>query len=401
MSTLKLKNDIYWVGVLDKKLKVFDIIMETKFGTSYNSYLVKGSKKTVLVETAKAKFFDEYLNNIEEYVSINNIDYIVLDHTEPDHTGSVEKILDLNPNITIVGSKGAIQFIEHIINRSFNSKIVKSGDKIDLGNKTLEFISAPKLHWPDSIYTYIPEDKVLFTCDSFGSHYSLDTVLQSTIENQNDYMESLKYYYDMILGPFKSSFLRAIDKIKHLEIDMVCTGHGPVLDNDPWKIINQSKEWSTEVNPNQNKKVVIAYVSAYGFTEEMAHTISEGILSEGIDIALYDLTNSDSEELANDLYWANGILLGSPTILCDALKPVWDLTTTMFPETHGGKFASAFGSYGWSGEAVPNLLTRLKQLRMRITDEGYQIRFKASNEEIKGCFEFGKAFAEKIANSIK
>jgi len=401
MSTLKLKDDIYWIGILDHKLRVFDIIMETKFGTTYNSYLVKGSEKTVLVETAKAKFFDDYLNNIEEYVSISDIDYIVLDHTEPDHTGSVEKILDMNPNITIIGSKGAIQFVEHIINRSFNSMVVKSGDSLDLGNKTMEFISAPKLHWPDSIYTYIPEDKVLFTCDSFGSHYCLDSILQSTIENQEDYMEALKYYFDMILGPFKASFLRAIDKIKDLEIDMVCTGHGPVLDSDPWKIINQSKEWSTEVNPNKNKTVVIAYVSAYGYTEEMAQHIAEGIKSEDVDAVLYDLTNADIQALAVDLYWANGILLGSPTILCDALKPVWDLTTTMFPEIHGGKFASAFGSYGWSGEAVPNLMTRLKQLRMRITDEGYQLRFKPSVDEIKGCFEFGKQFAEKIANSIK
>lgn len=401
MRTLKLKQDIYWIGVLDEKLKVFDIIMETKFGTSYNSYLIKGSKKNVLIETAKAKFFDEYIANINNHMELKDIDYIILNHTEPDHSGSVERILKLNPDITLVGSRSAIQFIGNIINMEFKSLVVNSGDSLDLGNKTLEFISAPKLHWPDSIYTYLPEDEILFTCDSFGAHYCLNSILQSKIENENDYYEALKYYYDMILSPFKSSLLKAIDKIKDLKIDMICTGHGPVLDSNPRDIINKCKEWSTESNPNKKLTVVIPYVSAYGYTEVIANKISEGIMSKNIDVKLFDITVADKAAVMAEIYWAEGLLLGSPTMLCDALKPLWELTIDMFPEIHGGKFASAFGSYGWSGEAVPNLIARLKQLKFKVSDDGFRIKFNPNKEELDCAFKFGEDFADKINNTIK
>lgn len=396
MQTLKLKENIYWVGILDAKLKVFDIIMETKFGTSYNSYLIKGTKKNVLIETAKFKFFDEYLDNIKQHIEIKDIDYIIINHTEPDHTGSVEKILELNPNITLVGSRSAIQFIGHIVNMEFKSLVVDTGDSLDLGNKTLQFISAPKLHWPDSMYTYLPEDEILFTCDSFGAHYCLDLVLQSKLEFENDYFEALKYYYDMILSPFKSSLLKAIDKIKDLKINMICTGHGPVLDSNPWDVINKCKNWASETNPNSNLTVIIPYVSAYGYTELIAKKISEGIVANNVDTKLYDMTVADKNEVLSEIYWAEGVLLGSPTMLSDALKPIWDITIGMFPDIHGGKFASAFGSYGWSGEAVPNLLVRLKQLKLRVLDEGYKVKFNPNKEEIDQAVKFGEEFANII-----
>ncbi len=396
MKHLEIKENIYWVGMLDPELRVFDIIMRTKFGTTYNSYIVKGTEKTALIETAKAKFYDDYLEKISSIVDIKDIDYIILNHTEPDHTGSVEMLTKLNPDITVVGSSGAIQFIEHIINKDFKSKIVKDKEEISLGNKTLKFINAPNLHWPDSMYTYIPEDNTLFSCDSFGSHYCLDTMLQSTIENHDDYMEAVKYYYDMILGPFKPFFLKAISKIEQLKIDLVCPGHGPILDEDPWKIINLSKEWSTEVNPNKNKTVIIPYVSAYGYTKEIAEHICKGIKELGIDCKLYDLVYADTSEVLNEIYWADGLLFGSPTILGEALKPIWDVLTSMVTSLHGRKFASAFGSYGWSGEAVPNIMTRLKQLRMKINDEGFTVRFKGSEKQLEEAYQFGKKFGEKM-----
>jgi flavorubredoxin len=197
MKSLKLKENLYWVGSLDPELRVFDIIMSTEFGTTYNSYCIKGRDRTVLVETVKLKFFDEYLERLKEITDIESIEYIVVNHTEPDHAGSIEKMLDLNPNLTIVGSKTAIEFLKHICNREFKYLEVKTGDSLSLGDKTLKFIDAKCLHWPDSMYTYLVEDMVLFTCDSFGAHYSLDTILQSTIKNQDDYMKAFKYYYDI------------------------------------------------------------------------------------------------------------------------------------------------------------------------------------------------------------
>lgn len=397
MKTLKLKDDIYWVGSLDPELKVFDIIMYTEFGTSYNSYVVKGSEKTALIETVKIKFFDEYMEKLKELdVDIMDVDYIIINHTEPDHSGSIEKMLNINPNIKLVGSKSAIEFMKHISNRQFDAIEVKDSQELSLGNKTFKFIDAKFLHWPDTIFTYIVEDKVLFTCDSFGAHYSLDTVLQSSIKNHDDYMSAFNYYYQNILYPYKQFFVQAIKRIEHLDIDMICTGHGPILDEDPWKIINLSKEYSEKPNPNDSKLVVIPYVSAYGYTKELADEIKKGIEETGAKVELYDMVVEDEAKVLDRIYWADGVLFGSPTMLGDALKPIWNLLTSMNAPIHKGKIASAFGSYGWSGEAVPNIIARLKQIRVKIFGEGLKVRFKPSEEQLYSAYDFGIQFGKSI-----
>lgn len=193
MKAIEVKKDIYWVGALDPNLRIFDIIMNTPYGTSYNSYVIKGSEKTAIFETAKESFFDEFLERLNSSnVDIKNIDYIVIDHTEPDHSGSISKLLDLAPNAKLVGSTAALRFIKSIINKKFDSIVVKDGDTLDLGNKTLKFISAPFLHWPDSIYTYIPEDNVLITCDSFGAHYCNSNIFNDLNEDEKGPIMPLK-----------------------------------------------------------------------------------------------------------------------------------------------------------------------------------------------------------------
>ncbi|MCT4606274.1 MAG: FAD-dependent oxidoreductase [Marinisporobacter sp.] len=397
MQSLKLNQDIHWVGSLDPNLRVFDIIMHTEFGTSYNAYIVKGSEKTALIETVKIKFLDEFLEKIKEVTPIEAIDYIIVDHTEPDHVGSVEKLLTLAPHAKVVGSATAITFLKEIANKNFESIIVNPKETLSLGNKTLKFINAPFLHWPDSIYTYVEEDHTLFTCDSFGAHYSFDLILKEKITNKEDYHKALKYYYDMIMNPFKTYVLKAIDQIKDLKIDMICPGHGPVLNHEPEKIIDLYKKWSTENNPNPKKTIIIPYVSAYGYTEEIAKKITEGIKEAGdLDVKLYDMVYSDPSEVLAEIYWADGLLFGSPTINGDALKPIWDLLTSLSPIVHGGKVVSAFGSYGWSGEGVPNMVSRLKSLRMKVFEKGLKIRFKPSENNLKDALSFGINFGVSV-----
>ncbi|MEA3422715.1 MAG: FprA family A-type flavoprotein [Bacillota bacterium] len=397
MKSLKIKDDFMWIGALDPNLRTFDIIMHTKYGTSYNSYLLKGSEKIVLFETVKIKFWDEYIEKLSEYIDPKDIDYIVVNHTEPDHTGSIEKLLQLAPDVQIVGSTAAIKFLKAIVNKPFNSIVVKDGDTLSLGNKTLKFITAPFLHWPDSIYTYIEEDKTLLTCDSFGTHYCYEGILLSNLENKEDYVDSLKYYFDVIMGPYRKHVITAAKKIENIEIDIIATGHGPVIDDNPREIIQRYIEWATETNPNTDTTVVIPYVSAYGYTEEMARLIKEGIQSAGkFEVKLYDMVTSDNDEVMNEIYWADGVLFGSPTIVSDILPPIMKLLTSMNPVVHSGKLVTAFGSYGWSGEAVPNIIGRLKQLRLKIFEDGLKINFKPSDEEIKEIIEFGKRFGEKL-----
>jgi Uncharacterized flavoproteins len=407
MKIKQLKEDLYWVGNQDPDLRIFDILMHTEFGTSYNSYVLKGSEKNVVFETSKAKFADEYLEKLTEVIPLDEIDYIILSHTEPDHSGTIEKLLELNPKLKLVGTSAAVNFMKEICNKDFTSVIVKEGDKLTLGNKTLKFIMAPNLHWPDTMFTYVEEDGLLVTCDAFGAHYSLDGVTNDTIMNQDDYRGALKYYYDGIISPFRAFALDAVKKIESLEINMILTGHGPVLTENPMAVIEQYKEWSTEKNPNEKKTVVIPYVSAYGYTEILAKKIAEGIRSFGdIDVRLYDMVSSDKEKVVDELYWADGILFGTPTMVGEALKPIWDLTTSIFAKTHGKKIASAFGSYGWSGEGVPNIMERLKQLGMKLYGTGLRVRFKPNEAQLQEAFEFGYGFgasveAGKIMENVK
>lgn len=398
MNTLLLKDGVTYIGVQDHKLRVFDIIMYTEFGTSYNSYLVQGSDKTAIIETVKIKFIDEYIEKIKSLTDLDKIDYIVVNHTEPDHVGSVAKLLELMPNATIVGSASALKFLKNITNTEFDSLLTTCVDQIDLGGKTLKFIPAPFLHWPDSIYTYIEEDKLLFTCDSFGSHYAHDDVLFSTVTNKDDYDSALRYYYDMIFGPFKQHMVNAINKIEGLDIDMIATGHGPVLDKNPMEIVKICKEWSIETNPNKKKTIIVPYVSAYGYTKAMAEEIERTInadFSDELAIELFDMVEEDKEAVLEKIYWADGIMFGSPTINSDALPPIWDILISLNPIVHGKKYASAFGSYGWSGEAVKNIEARLKQLRFKVIP-GLRVEFNPSESDLKKISDYAKEFANDL-----
>ena len=335
MKSIRLRDDFYWTGIIDDQLRVFDIIMYTEFGTTYNSYVMKAGDKTVLFETAKAKFFDNYLEKLQEVTDVHRIDYLVVSHTEPDHAGSVERLLDYSPQMKIIATGCALGFLKEIVNRDFVGIPARDGDKMTIGNRTLQFMFVPNLHWPDTMYTFIEEEQML------------------------------KYYYDCIIGPFKPFMLKALDRVEPMDISMVCTGHGPVLVGDRIKsVMKQYREWSTVVNPNPKKTVIIPYVSAYGYTKSLAEKIAEGVKDSGdIDVRSYDMVEADAAKVNEELLFADGILLGTPTIVGEALKPIWDLTLGMFPATHGGKHAGAFGSYGWSGEGVPNITARLNRQR--------------------------------------
>lgn len=402
MESLKLTENVYWLGVQDHELEVFDVVMETKYGTSYNSYFVRGEEKVALFDTVKAPYFEDYLQKIEKLVSIEDIDYIIVHHTEPDHAGSIEKLIKLNPNITVIASAVAIRYLRNIVNIDFKSQAVKMNDTLDLGGRTLQFISAPNLHWPDTIYSYLVEDEILFTCDSFGSHYAFDDVLMSKLpETKNeDYMDALLNYYNPIFAPFKTYVLKAIASLSRLSIKMICPGHGPVLDTRIEEIIGIYKKWSTE-DYSTDKLAVIPFTSAYGYTKAMAQAVKEGILmvNPQVSVRLYDLDIKSfpkvKDQLFNDLYAADAIAIGATTVNKDAVPIVWDVLTGMNPVTHGGKFGAAFGSYGWSGEAVDNVHTRLTQLKLKML-EPVKLCFKPDEEKLVDAVALGKSIGRSL-----
>ena len=399
-SVIDITADIKWIGVLDYDIKTFDIVMTTQFGTTYNSYFINAGKKAI-VEVAKEKFFDVFLKKLRSVTDPRELQYIILDHTEPDHSGSLRRLLEIAPDATVVGSGNAIRYLEDIVNKPFRSLIVKDGDLLNLGNKTLRFVSAPNLHWPDSIYTYIEEDKVLFTCDSFGAHYCTSAIFS---EMSPDYLGAFKYYFDVILKPFSRFMIKAIEKIRPLEIDMICPGHGPVHRDNLREIVDLTEKYSNEylklISGRPVKRVLIAYVSAYGYTKQAAEYIAQGIQETGnFDIDVADIENISSGDLELKLTSSDAILAGSPTINQNTLLPVYTLFALINPIRDKGKIAGAFGSYGWSGEASKIILENFRNLKLKIFDETVSFKFSPGANKKDMLIEYGKRFAQRIVEN--
>ncbi|MCA1919255.1 MAG: FprA family A-type flavoprotein [Flavobacterium piscis] len=398
-KVLNVTDNVKWIGILDFDIVTFDIVMETKYGTTYNSYFIDAEKKAI-VETVKEKFASEYIEKIKSVVNASEIEYIILDHTEPDHSGSLGKLLEIAPNATVVGSGNAIRYLQDMFPVNFKHVIVKDGDELNLGNKTLKFIAAPNLHWPDSIYTYLVEDKVLFTCDSFGAHFCKEEMFDDLV---GDYYDAFKYYFDVILKPYSKFMLKSIEKIRPLEINVIATGHGPILRTRHQEIINLTEKLSKEyvlLSEHQNKKVLITYVSAYGYTGEMANAIAEGIkLSGNVDVEVMDIEKIDLGELDSKLVLSDAILIGSPTINQNTLLPIYKLFALINPIRDRSKLAGAFGSFGWSGGATEIINANLKSLKLNVVEDVPAMKFRANQEQKNQLIEFGKSFAAKLVNN--
>lgn len=389
-----ISNDVFWIGALDPDLRTFDIVMETKYGTTYNSYLVKATKNAV-VETVKEKFFDEYKEKILSLSKPEDIHYIIVNHTEPDHSGSVKRLLVFAPNAQIVGSGTAIRYLQDQIGCEFPHIIVKDGQVLDLGGKTIRFIAAPNLHWPDSMYSYLIEDEILFTCDSFGAHYCDEKMFDAQVGNYDD---AFKYYYDVILRPYAKHMLKAIEKIKPLSIKAICTGHGPILQKDWKRYVDLSEEYSKQALAKLNtNKILILYVSAYGNTSEIAKQIAAGAQSvSDIIVETLDIEQMDIAVLADKIEESNAYIFGSPTINQNILLQIYQMFALINPVRDRGKLAASFGSYGWSGEAQKIIPAVLAQLKLNVGEEQFFLKFTPHEKDKKTAFAFGAKFAEKM-----
>ena len=409
-SILDISKDIKWIGVTDPDIKVFDIVMETEYGSTYNSYFINADKKTI-IDTAKFKFWNIYKEKLRAVVDPEEIKYIIVNHTEPDHSGSLVKLLELCHEAVVVGSGNAMRYLKDIMHIDFKSKVVKDGDTLDLGNKKLKFICAPNLHWPDSIFTYVIEDKVLFTCDVFGCHYCDERMFDDRLGNFDD---AFKYYFDTILKPFSKFMLKGIEKIKPLDISVICPGHGPILRTNWKKYVSLSEQYSREYlsklpTPN-TQYVFIPYVSAYNYTGILANKIAEGIkqftensdpgAQSSIAVDVCDIQETSLDVISEKLTRCTGIIVGSPTINQNTLLQVYQLFAMINPIRDRSKLAATFGSYGWSGESADIIEQTLKSLKFRIFPQKLFVKFNPSNEDLNNAVEFGKSFAQNLIKNI-
>lgn len=362
----ELKSDIYSVGAIDWDRRLFDELIPLPNGTSYNSYLVKGSEKTALIDTVDPTMSDVLINNLRE---VDNIDYIITNHAEQDHSGSLPIILGIHPEAKVVATPKCKDLLMNLLLIPEDKFItVGDGETLSLGDKTLEFIYAPWVHWPETMLTYLREDRVLFTCDFLGSHLATSDLF---VTDEARVYEAAKRYYAEIMMPFRASIRNNLEKIKDLKIEIIAPSHGPVYDR-PGFILEAYKEWISDEVKNE---VVIPFISMHGSTKKMVDYLVNALIERGITVKQFNLAKTDIGELAMALVDAATIVIGSPTILAGPHPNVVYsayLANALRPKL---KFASIIGSYGWGGrmvEIVTGLVSNLKvELIDPVVSKGY------------------------------
>jgi NADH oxidase (H2O-forming) len=392
-TAIQLAEGISWVGALNPALRLFDIFMRTERGTTYNAYLVQGRDKIALIDGVKAGFSKEWLARLESVVPLERIDYLVGNHLEPDHSGAYLAALERMPRARVVVSKNARTFLQELTNQELDPLLVGTGDALDLGGKTLKFLTAPFLHWPDTMFTYVPEDAVLFSCDFFGAHFCHEELFDDQV---GDYTHAFKYYFDHIFRPFKEHVRNGLQLIEPLPLSLIAPSHGPVVRAGISDVQQQYREWASRPAPVPEGSLLVFYVSAYGLTGQLARAVAEGAQATGVRTALYDLVGTEIPTVLDDIEAADGLAVGSCTINGDAVKPIWDLLSSLATLKLRGKWAAAFGSYGWSGEAVPMIEERLKSLKFRLAGPGVRIKFTPKPEDLEAARVLGQMLGEKI-----
>lgn len=399
LNPIEISPNIYFIGVFDPDIRTFDIIMKTANGSSYNAYLIKTKEGVIIVDTVKLEFQKLFFKKIEKLCSYDEIKYVICHHLEPDHAGAIPQLMQKATNAKVLISPQATAMLKAITHKdNIDFETVWTNKSLKLGDKTIQFLTTPYLHWPETMSSYIQEDKLLFSGDVFGSHYCDKRLFDDVV---GDFFYSFKYYYDHIMRPFKSYALNAIRLYEKFEIDIIATLHGPILRDNPKRYIDYYKKWSQnnyKLIANGKKTVSIFYLTSYKNTKDMAEAIYEGAESvDGIIANVYDLASIDESNMITILEESDGILIGTPTINADAPKPVWDLLSCMMLLEKKGKVAASFGSYGWSGEAIDMIIHRLKSLNFRIPpNESIKIKLIPTKEELHDCFDFAVEFCEIV-----
>lgn len=398
-SPVWLSERVQWIGALDSTMRSFDIILKTPNGTTYNAYAVRGSEGVAVIDTVKAECAEQFFERLEAISRYDEIKVIVLNHLEPDHTGALPELMRRAPQAKLYISQSAQLMIKALLNQQDVDYIsVGTGDTISLGDRTLKFLHTPYLHWPDTQCTYLEEECILFSGDVFGCHFCDERLFNDKV---GDFRFAFEYYYAHIMRPFREHVINALVLIAPLPINIIAPTHGPILRDNPTSYIQRYRELSgqrlqSEVNADE-KTLLIFYISAYGSTTQMAQMIRDGAEQvPGVRASLYDMEGGDSDLFVDLVEDADGILIGSPTINGDAVKPAWDLVSSFAKINVKGKLAGAFGSFGWSGEAVRMLEDRMRGLKMRLPLEGVRIKLIPSSDELDQCRRYGQEAGENL-----
>ncbi len=398
MQTAEIADDTTAIRSLDWDRDRFDIEFGLENGTTYNSFIIRG-EKTALVDTSHEKFRKLYLDTLNGLVNPAEIDYLIISHTEPDHSGLVKDFLQLAPEVTVVGSKVAIQFLENLVHQPFKNQLVKNGDRLDLGNgHELEFVIAPNLHWPDTIFTYDHLTKILFTCDAFGMHYCSDATFD---EDLNAISAEYKYYYECLMAPNARSVMSALKRMGELEtVGMVATGHGPLLQHNVDELIGRYRNWSKN-KAKAEKTVGIFYVSKYGDSNKLAQALASGVSKTEVAVEMVDLSEEiDLQELREQASRFTGIILGMPPASDQKLQTAF---STILGSVHDKQAVGLFETGGGDDEPIDPVLTKFRELGLKPAFGAIKIKETPTENTYKQCEEAGTDLGQLLnrAKSIK
>jgi flavorubredoxin len=389
-KTVEISPNVFWVGVEDWNRRVFDAFIPLPYGTSYNSYLVVGQNKTALIDTVNPGFEEALLQKISQILPPEKIDYVVMNHAEPDHAGSIPAVMKAAKNAKVVATKLGVKLAELYFDVPSERRIVvQEGDTLELGGKTLRFIEAPWLHWPETMFTFAVEDSVLFPCDFFGSHLTSDRLYADEVGGL--LLPEAKRYYAEIMMPFAASAQKALDNVKPLNPKIVAPSHGPVYRN-PQTIIEAYEKWT---RGSLERKVVVVYVSMWGSTQALERVITETIATEGVEAVPYNLSIADISHVLRDLVDASAVVIGTPTVLGGAHPLAVYATELIASFGVRGKIAAVFGSFGWGGGAARRIKARLEQGGFEVVDT-LEIRGPPKPEHVEKAVALGKAVANKV-----
>ncbi len=392
MVKVNLTNDIYWVGAIDWNIRDFHGYITSR-GSTYNSYLIM-DEKIALVDTVKNNFSSDLIAHISEIVNPEKIDYIIVNHVEMDHSSSLPVMAKLAKNATIIASeRGKDAIFEHY-GPDLVIKTVKNGDEIKLGKHTLKFLEAPMLHWPDSMFTYVSEDKLLMPNDAFGQHLASAGRFDDEVDDHILMEEASKYYANilMLFGPLVSRKIQEVVQLG-IPIDMIAPSHGIIWRKEPSKIIKAYLDWSAG---KTKKKIAIVFDTMWGSTDKMARAIAEGAISQGAEVKMLKLRSSDNTESMTEILDSKAVLIGSPTLNNGMFPTIGSLMTYATGLKPKDKLWGFFGSFGWGGGAVRNMTEMAKKAGFAVHEPSLEVKYVPDQEDLKKCFEFGKLIAARI-----
>jgi flavorubredoxin len=396
MGPVQLRDDIYWVGAIDWDIRDFHGY-STERGSSYNSYLIKDDKVT-LFDTVKKGFWSDLAHNLRRVIEPLKIDYLVVNHVEMDHSGNLPTAIEtLKPEKVFCSKMAAKALEEHFHPQGWPLEVVGTGDSIKLGQRTVSFLETRMIHWPDSMFSYIPEEKLLISSDGFGQHWATSERFDDQVDHSRLMRQAAKYYANILLlySPLIQKLLQTVTGMG-LAIDMIAPDHGLIWRKDPGAILSAYDSWSKQ---ETKPKVLIIYDTMWHSTEMMAQAIGQGVFEQGVSVKLMNLKFNHRSDVMTEILDAKALVFGSPTLNNQILPRVADMLTYAKGLKPTGRIGAAFGSYGWSGEAVKHIEGHLADMKVELVAPGVRVKYVPDHEALTPCLELGRLVGQKVKES--